>query len=66
MHAGPQSLLDRPYGPLYLADVTVGGDNVHLDWTHFLADALELAVGVNVANRETSCFVALDNCRDFL
>ena len=49
---------DRPF---YLADVTVGRDDVECDGQQGQSNALEFVVGMNVADRQTARLIATDD-----
>ena len=70
VHTGAETLLDRPNGALNLANVAIGGSDVHFDGTDFFANTFEFIVSMNVGNKQPAGTVKVDsggkfsgNCR---
>ncbi len=60
VNARSQTLLERTDGAFDFANVTVRGNNVHLDGSKFIPNALKLAVGMDVSHVEAAGLVELD------
>lgn len=73
MSAGTGALLGGAVRAFNLADVTVGGNNFHVNGGHIAADAFKFLITVNVTDVESAGGVGVDdgpeagsNCRLFL
>jgi hypothetical protein len=65
VNAGPQTLLNRPDGALYFADVAIGGHNVHGNRQHVITHACEFVVCVDVTDCKTTGVVKFGDAGEF-
>ena len=65
MDGGTKTLLERADGPLDLADVAVGSDDVDREGVDIVTDALELAVSMESGEVETAGLVPPDDAAKF-
>ena len=61
-----ESFFDCAYGALNLTDMTVGRHEVEVNWTYFVAYAVEFLVGVSITRDETSRLVQFEHGAGFL
>jgi hypothetical protein len=58
MDTRADALLDRAYiRPFHFADMTVGGDDVHIDGAYRCHAGLQIVATMNVTNNETTTLV---------
>lgn len=66
MDTGAEALLDGADRPFDLANMTVCGNHVEMDWVEGIAEAREFVIGVDVGDGETATGVQFDDGKDLL